>query len=92
MVNPKQAKVYTEVLDILNHLNLEDYYKIPIRLKKFLKRNADKNYEPNFNYKKGIENANLSDESRALLSAICIKYIANSEEKLQIMECLKKNG
>lgn len=88
----KQAKVYTEVLDILNHLNLEDYYKIPIRLINFLRRNSDLTYEPNFNYKNGIENLDLSDETRALLAAICIKYLANAEEKVQIRESLKRNG
>lgn len=72
----------TEVLAILSRTEDEAVKKIPKRFLAFLKKNSLKNYKPDFDVSKSINELNLSSKAEALLGIIFLKYWATEEEKI----------
>lgn len=81
MMNDEINKSFTEVLDIINHMEEKLYVKIPKEFIKLITENRDKNYEITIDYSRGINESNLLKETRVILSLIYRNYICSEEER-----------
>ena len=78
-------KSFTEVSDIINHMQKDLYVKIPKKFIKIINENKDNNYKVNIDYSKGINEVNLLKETRAILSLIYRDYICSPEKRKQLV-------
>lgn len=81
MMNDEINKSFTEVLDVINHMEEKLYVKIPKEFIKLITENRDKNYEITIDYSRGINESNLLKETRVILSLIYRNYICSEEER-----------
>ncbi len=79
---------FNETYDIICHMEDELYQKIPQSFINFIKQNRVANYEVNIDYKKGINNQELQEVTRVLLSLIYRDYLC---DKWKREELLKKD-
>lgn len=81
MVDQKYSMAITETLHYLKGINQNDINKIPNKFMDFLKANAAQDYECNFDYNKSLKELNLMNETRGLISMICLNYWCETEEQ-----------
>lgn len=81
MVNERYSIAMAETLHYLKGISQEDINKIPNKFMEFLKVNADQNYKCDFDYTKSLKELNLSNETRGLISMICLNYWCETEEQ-----------
>ena len=89
MVGYKKSLV--EVDEVLNYLNEEDLNRIPIEIRKEIKRNKAKDYVWKYDITKNINEQNLSRDAIAMLSYLNIEHIVNKEQKAFLKEMYKFN-
>lgn len=79
-------KAFTEVYEILNYVDKDDYNKIPKNIINALKENRDTEY--NFFVDESIPfyEQNLLEETKAILFNVYRDYLANSEMKDKIIK------
>ncbi len=85
------AKAYTEVLEILKYLPIEEYKKIPKTEIEFYKENKDENYIYEFDSKKQLSEQNISKEAYSLIIKIFRDYFANDKQKEILAKILINN-
>lgn len=92
MVNERYSKAMAETLHYLKGINQNDIKKIPNKFIQFLKENALQNYECDFDYTKPLKDIKLMDETRGLISMICLNYwCENEEQKNNFIKHLNEN-
>lgn len=91
MVNTEYSIAATEVLEILDNTNKEDIEKIPKKFIDFLKQNCSKNYKPNIDYSRPIEEMNLKKKTIDILAIICSKYWCDDFNKIEFDNMLEWN-
>ena len=92
MVNERYSKAMAETLHYLKGINQNDIKKIPNKFIQFLKENALQNYECDFDYTKPLKDIKLMDETRGLISVICLNYwFENEEQKNNFIKHLNEN-
>ena len=79
----KQA--FSEVYDIIAHMDTSIRMKIPKSFIKLIKDNMDTNYNVNIDYSQSIVNQNLLHETKVLLSLIYRDYICDEKKKKEAM-------
>ncbi len=90
MKNTEQAKVYKEVLTVLEIFNLVN--TIPKNVIENMMRKQDKDYEYLFDVNIPIEEQKISKKAATILSVLYIKYICTDEnEKLELKAMYEKN-
>ena len=90
MKNAEQAKVYKEVLTVLEIFNLVN--AIPKNVIENMMRKQDKDYEYLFDVNIPIEKQKISKKAATILSVLYIKYICTDEnEKLELKAMYEKN-
>lgn len=72
---------FCQVYDILQHLDIKLYCKIPKSFIKFIDENRDKEYKVNIDYCNSINNQNLQRGTRIILSVIYGDYLYNKEKR-----------
>lgn len=75
------SKRLVEVDEVLNHLTINDYSKIPYDIIRIIKENKDTEYKWSFNENKRITEQNLNRDTIAILSYINMEYLLNQEQK-----------
>ena len=84
--------IYKEVFMVLSNFNDDVIKKIPNSLfDKIIKLSADSKVEVNIDVNKNIEEQNISEESKNMLSLIYYKYIANNNEKKELIKLWEFN-
>lgn len=83
-------KVFSEVYDIIFHMEKELYNKIPKQFIHFIKENKDDNYIVNIDYSKSINEQELLQQTRVMLSLIYRDYLCDEEERKELLENDKK--
>ena len=91
MVSKELSEGITETLDILNHMNVIDVRKIPKKFMNFLENNKSNSYLSNLDHSKKIEEMNLKEKTKDLLTVIYLKYWCEGEKKEQYMNLLVEN-
>lgn len=85
-MNEIYSKAFAEVIEILNHSELEITQKISKSFINFLIENMDENYEVKINfYDENWENSIL-EETRAIIALIYRDYIVSDEERKQLLD------
>lgn len=77
---------FTEVIDIVNHMEKNMKIKIPKGFQKMLEDNMDTTYQVSIDYSKSINEQKLLKETRIILSLIYRDYICTPQEKAKILE------
>lgn len=77
---------FTEVYDIVKHLDSKLYNKIPNQFIEMLKQNMDTNYNVNIDYSKNINEQELLQDTRIILSLIYRDYICSIEKRQELIE------
>ncbi len=85
MVDVKYANAYSEILEILNYVSLEDYNKIPKNEIDFYKSNANKNHIFIYNPSKTLEEQKVSKITKALIILLFRDYWATEKQKEKII-------
>ena len=84
--------IYKEVFMVLSNFNDDVIKKIPNSVfDKIIKLSADSKIEVNIDVNKTIEEQNISEESKNMLSLIYYKYIANKNEKKELIKLWEFN-
>ena len=85
MVDNKYAAAYTEVLEILKHIPMEDYNKIPKSEIELFEAYADNNYTFNYDTSKTLEEQNVSDITKAIIILLFRDYWATEIQRKKII-------
>ena len=91
MLNHRYAEASVEVLDILGHMNENDFAKVSKKFIDFLKENASKEYKCNLDYSKKINDMTLKQETRGLLALMYEKYWCPEEKKQELQNIFLEN-
>lgn len=78
-------QVFTEVYDVINHMEIEMQEKIPPKFINLIKENRDLDYKLNINYKEDIKKQ-LLKESKVILSLIYRDFLCSKEKKEKLLQ------
>ena len=79
------SQVFSEVYDIIYHMEEELFNKIPKGFIKMVQQNRDENFVVNIDYCKSINDQELQRGTRVVLSLIYRDYICSKEEREEII-------
>ena len=80
-----EAQALSEVYDILNHFEPDMYKKIPQEFISYVEQNKDNNYITRIDFSKSINEQNILQETKVILSIIYRDFICDKKlkEKLE---------
>ncbi|MEI3392472.1 MAG: hypothetical protein V8R39_05260 [Clostridia bacterium] len=84
MVN-EYSRNYTEVLEILKYIPIDEYNKIPKQKIEFYEKYKDRSYKYEYNFN------SISKNTKCILTNLYKDYIANDKEKELINSILNLN-
>lgn len=85
MVTTEYKIAYSQVLEILKHISVDDYNKIPQNMVQMFKTNAsDENYFV-YNSNKTLQEQNVSEIARTIIAILFRDYWATNEQKEKIV-------
>lgn len=91
MVSTKYSEAIVEILDILQYSDDYIVERIPKKLIEFWKKNKSTIYKPNLDHSKPINEMNLKDKTKSLITMIYLNYLCNETQKKNIQLILKNN-
>ena len=77
---------FSELYEVLTHLEEENRAKVPASVLDFIYDNRDPNYETNIDHSIDIKDQPLLYETDVLLSLIYTNYLCSEEEKTEIIK------
>jgi len=89
MYQTKYADAYTEVYEILNCLEKDEYNKIPVELLEVFEENRNLDYEYEVNEEQDLTKQPMLVETKAILLNIFRDYLATSEQSQKIKQWLQ---
>ena len=92
MVTEEYGEACVEVLGILYELVDEDYNKIPSEIIKFLEDSKSKFYKPDIDFSSPIEEINLKQKSREILTSIYLHYLCPESNKEELLKKIELNS
>jgi len=84
VIKIQKNRAYTQVLEILNNLKLEDYNKVPEDLITTLEEYKDDDIRFKYDTHKDYMEQNISSEAKLILAIFFKRYWASDEKKEQI--------
>lgn len=91
MLNQNYSEASAEVLDIINHMNVNEMSKISRKFINFLHENASKQYKSNLDYSKKLQDMNLREETKGLLAIMYRNYLCPKEKLQDLQEKFNEN-
>lgn len=85
MSNIEYANAYSEVLEILRYVSIDDYNKIPKRQIEFFENDSNKDYDFFYNPHKTLEEQNVSKRAKAIIAIIFRDYWATDIQRDRII-------
>ena len=85
MVDNKYAVAYSEVLEILKHIPIVDYIKIPKTKIELFKTNANNEYTFNYDPSKTLEEQNVSNITKGIIILLFRDYWATEMQRNKII-------
>jgi len=85
MVKIEYANAYSEVLEILKYIPLEDYKKIPEKKIELYKKNANSEYFFNYDPYKTLEEQEVSEIAKGIIAILFRDYWATEEQREKII-------
>ena len=86
------AKAYTEVLELLKQLPIEEYDRIPKSEIEYYEKNRDISYDFKLKKFKPIEEQEISVEANSIIINIFKNYFATDIQKKKLEQILKENS
>lgn len=86
MVDSKYGIAYSEVLEILKHIPIEDYNKIPRNEIELFETYADKDFTFNYDSSKTLEEQNVSNIAKGIIILLFRDYWATNIQKERIIK------
>ena len=80
---------YEEVYQILTHLKINEYEKIPTNIVSYYKIHRNKNYKFMYDYSKGYNEQIISKNALKILYKIYYNYILSDIDKKKFLDILK---
>ncbi len=80
---------YEEVYQILTHLKINEYEKIPTNIVSYYKTHRNKNYKFMYDYNKGYNEQIISKNALKILYKIYYNYILSDIDKKKFLDILK---
>ena len=84
--NLLMPKAYVEVLEILKHIPIEDYNKIPGVIIENMQLNADKEYKYEVTHFNNFQEQEMLKETETILAVLFRDYWATEEQQRKILE------
>lgn len=78
--------IFSEVYEIILHMDKELVKKIPVQFINFIKQNKKDNYVTSIDYTKSINEQELQRGTRVILSIIYRDYLCDDEKKKELMQ------
>ena len=91
MVSTEYSEAIVEVLDILQYSDDHIIERIPKKLIEFWKENKSTTYKPNLDHSKPINEMNLKDKTKALITMIYLNYLCDETQKENTQLILRNN-
>lgn len=92
MINEKYKIAFSETLHYLKGINENDINKISKNFIVFLNNNCSKEYKCSFDYTKPLKDLELTNETKGIISVICLNYWCETEDqKKQFINHLNNN-
>jgi len=91
MVSVEYSEAIVEVLDILYNSEDSIEEKIPKELIEFWQNNKSTTYKPNLDHSKSLNEMNLKNKTKSLITMIYLNYLCDDVEKEKIQLILKNN-
>ena len=88
MITNEYSIAFSEVLDVLQHAEIDIIEKIPLEIIKKLKENSSKEYTSKID---DIDNFSISQKAKSILAVIYQDYLCDKEEKQNFKTILLKN-
>ena len=85
MVDSKYGIAYSEVLEILKHIPIEDYNKIPRNEIELFETYADKDFIFNYDSSKTLEEQNVSNITKGIIILLFRDYWATEIQRNKIV-------
>ena len=80
---------YEEVYQVLTHLKINEYEKIPTKIVSYYENHRNKNYSFRYDYNKRYNEQIISKNALKILYKIYYNYILNDSEKEKFIDVLK---
>lgn len=91
MVSIEYSEAIVEILDILKNSDDTIYKRIPNKLIEFWQRNKSTTYKPNLDHSKPLNDMELKEKTRDLITMIYLNYLCDDNEKEAMINTLKNN-
>lgn len=85
------AKAYTEVLEILKYIPVEEYLKIPQEKILEFEKNKDNDYSFIYDKRLSLEKQNVLKETKVIIVSLFRDYFATSAQKAKLEKILMYN-
>ena len=85
MENIEYANAYSEVLEILKNISKEDYEKVPSEKTDLFEKNANKNYNFQYDTNLTLDEQNVSKRTKAIIAILFRDYWATPEQREKIL-------
>ena len=81
MVDIKYANAYSEILEILKYISIEDYNKIPKDRIKLFETNSNKNYVFDYHPNLTLDEQNVSEITKIIIAILFRDYWATPKQR-----------
>lgn len=85
MVDIKYSNAYSEVLEILKYISIEDYNKIPKNKIELFETNANNNYNFTYNPNKTLDEQGVSKITKGIIAILFRDYWANDIQRKKVI-------
>ncbi len=85
MISMEYSNAYSEVLEILKYISIEDYNKIPKSKIKLFETNSNKNYKFEYNPEKTLDEQNVSPIGKTIIAILFRDYWATDKQREKIL-------
>ena len=92
MLSIEYSEALSEIDDIFEHLDIELLNKIPQKFKNFVSSNKSKTYKPNLDHSKKINEINLREKTKEILSVIYMNFLCDDAQKSEYIKKLRENS
>lgn len=84
-MNIEYSNAYSEVLEILKYISVEDYNKIPKNKIEMFQINANKDYKFKYNPEKTLDEQNISKRAKAIIGLLFRDYWSTEQQRNMII-------
>lgn len=89
---PRREQAYAEVYQVILHMEKGLQIMIPRKFVQFLRKNMDTQWGRNLDFTKNLNDMDLLQETRVLLSLVYRDFICSPEERMELIKKDKREA